>query len=605
MRTRLLFLLLLLTVSLAPACGGSNGNGSSSSSTTSSTPPPSQNPCAAALSAEDEPPLRRETVPGPKNGLLGDDAGPYKVLNELWKHRSALRRGQVAPDVQGATAEDIGEIAVIQDERDLILPANAFDLKGLGLRFTPNASGGYDVARIDAAFRSTLGPRLTLGDDDSVERGVPFTFTAYGRSQTRAFVNSDGNITFEQADSASTSRDVSRLLTGPPRVAPFFADLDPSAGGRVFLQAASDQFTVTWCSVRGFDSLQTATVQTSLLPNGTIEMKFDQTIALTDTVVGVSPGRTGDFTPVDLSASGTIAGGAAAVGERFAANPELDMVALIRRFYQSHPDAYDQLVIWTDQRLANDAFAYEITVANDIRGIGIEIYDTSGDFGSAGRLESFAMMDLLTRYPADPAQQFLGEDTTLSLVAHESAHRWLAFLRFRDLAGQISPALLGRQLAHWSFFFDSDASVMEGNDIEDLGGGSFRTVGAVRRYSALDQYAMGLRRESEVPPFFYVESPLNVVPPQQADSNPRTGVTFNGTRRELLLQDVINALGVRQPAFDQAPKVHRQAYIYLVSAGRALDRGQVEKVDRIRLAFTDFYFEATDRRGRVETSLRP
>ena len=39
---------------------------------------------------------------------------------------------------------------------------------------------------------------------------------------------------------------------------------------------------------------------------------------------------------------------------------------------------------------------------------------------------------------------------------------------------------------------DSDASVMEGNDIEDLGGGSFRTVGAVRRYSRLDQYAMGL-----------------------------------------------------------------------------------------------------------------
>ena len=28
---------------------------------------------------------------------------------------------------------------------------------------------------------------------------------------------------------------------------------------------------------------------------------------------------------------------------------------------------------------------------------------------------------------------------------------------------------------------DSDASVMEGNDIEDLGGGSFRTIGAVRR----------------------------------------------------------------------------------------------------------------------------
>ena len=62
--------------------------------------------------------------------------------------------------------------------------------------------------------------------------------------------------------------------------------------------------------------------------------------------------------------------------------------------------------------------------------------------------------------------------------------------------GQRSDALLGRDLAHWSFFFDSDASVMEGNDIEDLGGGSFRTVAAVQRYSLLDQYAMGLVPDS-------------------------------------------------------------------------------------------------------------
>ena len=59
---------------------------------------------------------------------------------------------------------------------------------------------------------------------------------------------------------------------------------------------------------------------------------------------------------------------------------------------------------------------------------------------------------------------------------------------------------------------DSDASVMEGNDIEDLGGGSFRTVGAVRRYSRLDQYAMGLRGRAEVPPFFYVAEPDEPVP---------------------------------------------------------------------------------------------
>ena len=65
----------------------------------------------------------------------------------------------------------------------------------------------------------------------------------------------------------------------------------------------------------------------------------------------------------------------------------------------------------------------------------------------------------------------------VSVLGQEVGHRWLAYFDFRDHNRQQSDALLGRQLAHWSFFMDSDASVMEGNDIEDLGGGSFRTIG--------------------------------------------------------------------------------------------------------------------------------
>src|SRR4029453_905169 len=42
------------------------------------------------------------------------------------------------------------------------------------------------------------------------------------------------------------------------------------------------------------------------------------------------------------------------------------------------------------------------------------------------------------------------------------------------------------------FLFDSEAAGVEGKEIQDLGGGSFRTTAAVQRYSLLDQYAMGL-----------------------------------------------------------------------------------------------------------------
>src|SRR6185295_1090977 len=200
---------------------------------------------------------------------------------------------------------------------------------------TRNAGGGYDVVRIDGAFRSALGTRLTLTDDDSVSGTIPFGFSFYGAGQTVAFVNSDGNITFGEADKSSTERNVARLLTGPPRVSPFLSDLDPTAGsGRIFLNAASDQYTVTWCNVRGFDLPRTTTVQATLLPSGVIEMKFGATVNITDAIVGLSPGRTGLFTTVNLSDAGPTAGGAAAVGERFAQQAQVDLVELSRKFFR-------------------------------------------------------------------------------------------------------------------------------------------------------------------------------------------------------------------------------------------------------------------------------
>ena len=150
------------------------------------------------------------------------------------------------------------------------MPAHTFDLVGAGLRFTRNGIERLQRREdrrqlpVECSARS-----LTLGDDDSASGPVPFSFPFYGGSQTAAFVNSDGNITFGEADQASTERDVSRLLTGPPRVALFLADLDPTAGGKVFVNAASDQYTVTWCGVHGFDSQRGVTAQATLLPDGT------------------------------------------------------------------------------------------------------------------------------------------------------------------------------------------------------------------------------------------------------------------------------------------------------------------------------------------------
>jgi hypothetical protein len=317
----------------------------------------------------------------------------------------------------------------------------------------------------------------------------------------------------------------------------------------------------------------------------------------------VSPGETGIFSPVDVSTastSGTVPGGSGAVGERFSNSQDLDFVGLTQKFYATHGDDFDQLVIFTNTRTTRQGtFAFEFTLANEISGIGVDIYDSSRDFGSRGRLRSVVDMDVLQRFPEDPRQPFLGENNTLSLMGQECGHRWLAFLEFRDGAAS-SKALLGRDEAHWSFFFDSDASHMEGNDIEDLGNGIFRTVGAVSRYSALDQYAMGLRAASEVPAMFLV---TQVTSGQSAEDAPRVGVEIRGTRQEVRIADIVAASGTRRPDAASAPKVFRQAFIYLVTQPRE-SSADLAKLERIRAAWETFFSDSTDRRGTMISRLR-
>ena len=258
-----------------------------------------------------------------------------RVYEELWKHQASAGRlaAAAATVAPAATADDIGQIAVIRDEGDLILPAHPYDLRAIGVAFTRNGSGGYDARRSDRAFQSAVGDKIALGDDESASVTLPFTFPYYAGRYTTAFVNSDGNVTFGVEDHASTDRNVARFLTGPPRIAPIFDDLDPAQGGGVFRRIDGDALLLTWCDVPEFDAPSNrVTVQLRLAADGGIDFFYGATASPTAAVVGLSPGETGIFAPIDLSAAAAatapIAGGTGAVGERFANIRELDFVAL-------------------------------------------------------------------------------------------------------------------------------------------------------------------------------------------------------------------------------------------------------------------------------------
>jgi hypothetical protein len=523
----------------------------------------------------------------------------------VWAHaEERARRGRAAGgEVKAAAAAsfDVGEIAVLADEGDLALLRNPMDLAGAAIRFTPSG-GGYSAARLALPLEPDTGTRLTLGDDDSSLVALSFGFPFYGQTYTAAFVNSDGNLTFGRKDDASTSRNVGRLVNGPPRVAPLLADLNPETGGAVSVQDLRDHVTVTWRAVPQFDKSDKNTFQVTLWSDGRVDFVYDAELsaAIEEGATGVAPGSgQGGVTGVDFASAGAVTA-TGALAESFRDRDGLDTVAVARKFYATHGDDYQQLVIYTSRRLVPaGTFAFQQTVRNTDAGIGAEQDDLSQEFGSAGRLESFITMDLIGKYPEDLNQRFLGEDSALSVLAHEVGHRWLVSARFRDGATS-SSALLGRDEAHWSFFADTDGSFLEGNDIQPQPDGRFRTEGASLRYSALDQYLMGMRDASEVPPLFFVDGPSGT--DTDPGREPATGVLFGGTRKDVTIADIVSAMGDRSPRGMPWARPFRQAFVYVTVGGPA-DPGAIAKVERIRAAFPAFFAQAVEGRGSVDPTL--
>jgi hypothetical protein len=524
----------------------------------------------------------------------GSEPGLARALLAL--HRYWIQDAPSSATAHGAGDRDEDDVAILEDRGDLVASRRPFDLDGAAVRLAPNAAGGYDAARTAIAFDAP-GTALGLGDDDARSVELPFAFPFYGARHTRVFVHADGHLTFGAPDVAPGDRGLGRLLAGPPRIAPFFANLDPGRGGSVSAQLGPDRAAFVWSGVPASGQINRNSFEAVLHPSGAIDFVYSQMQAR-EAVVGVSPGAAGQPTSADFSAAQP-RGSSGALVERFSESEKLDLVAVVHRFLAGHADVFDQLVIYTTRPLnpVPGTLAFELNVRNDVRGIGLELLDDSAQWGSASRLSSVVFMDAI-----DPYLQADG----FEILGHEVGHRWLARLRFRDASGADSGALLGRGGVHWSFFLQSDASVLEGNQIADLGGGRFETVDVARRFSALDQYAMGLRAPSEVPPFFVVLEPDGFQPNRGfgAGSSPEAGVRFTGVRKDVHIEQVVAAMGAREPPAERAPRVLRQGFVLVEDAEAPASEPRRRAVARIRARFESFYLEATGGRGHADTRLR-
>ena len=543
-----------------------------------------------------------------------------ETLNEsLFRHRQFTRARGVQPRVAtaGTLNRDAGDVAIMQDAGGIVQRQNQFNLDGATLTFAPAAARyRYAVSQqgFDSAAASAGAPLVALDDDDTRLVPLPFAFPFYGASYREVYVNSDGNLTFTASDTASSQRSLGRMTAGPPRISPLFDDLNPSqtAGGVRVLSEAT-RVVVSWVKAPEYADFGRGTAQTfqaRLYFDGRIEFSYSG-VTPSSAVVGIAPGNLQPGTALVDYLTDTSATYASGVAEIFGNALTLDVVSVAQQFYQTHEDAYDYLAIYNNMgigALGEGTIAYEETVRNTGTGFGVPVGDAGQQFGSNRRLQSVLNLGPLSQYPTDPNSLVLPRaaqaDTPLTILTHEAGHRFLAFASVKGDSEPTALPMLGFQLAHWSFLFDSEASVMEGERIADRGATAtpqFLTTDITQGYAPLDQYLMGFRDSSDVPDVFVVNSPT---PPFAAAQHQFSGVAFNGTRQNIKVGDVIAAEGRRIPDSTVAQRRFRFAFILVVAQGSEPTAADLSKLDGFRQQFETFYSKASSGRAAADTALR-
>ncbi len=347
------------------------------------------------------------------------------------------------------------------------------------------------------------------------------------------------------------------------------------------------------------------TFQVRLYVDGSIQFAYSA-VNPTSAVVGIAPGSAQPGTTLVSFLNDASAEYPAAVVERFGNTVDIDIVSLAQKFYQTHDDAYDYLVIYNNMSIdaMAGALAYEATVRSSGTGYSVAQQDYGLQYGSAARLRSVMNMGRLDYYPVDVTKtvplRAAAQDTPLTALGHESGHLFLAYASIPDPAGSTAKPMLGYQAAHWSFVYDSEASLDEGEQITDLGSGHFVTAAVTQGFAPLDRYLMGFAPASDVADTFVALNPS--VSPL---GHPQSGYGFTGTRFNISVNDVMQAVGRRTPDYTVAQHRFRFGFVMVVPAGTPDSSltDNVQQVETYRQQFVAAYTKFSANLGAADTTL--
>lgn len=145
------------------------------------------------------------------------------------------------------------------------------------LRFTPNASSGYDVTQVDFHFETSLGnPVQVFPDNANRNYRIEFTFPFYGESYSEVYVASSGVIGLGQPFwqpnlQAATAR--------APTIFPLMVDLNPNpsqSDAGLYVRQEANRLIVTWNRLPAIYRPEAIYMfQTVLYANGIFEFTYN------------------------------------------------------------------------------------------------------------------------------------------------------------------------------------------------------------------------------------------------------------------------------------------------------------------------------------------
>ena len=192
---------------------------------------------------------------------------------------------------------------------------------------------------------------------------------------------------------------------------------------------------------------------------------------------------------------------------------------------------------------------------------------------------------------------------------HEFGHRWLYYFEIRE--GETNTRSLNPLGYHPAQYVSTpaafpvnsvlDSSCMGGARFTGMGEGLFRTHAPgewTSGYTWHELYLMGLAAQDEVQPWYYIK-----------DSDPKLGDEYyppfdldvKGERVNVTIDQIVSAMGPRNPDYSRSQKEFRVLFVVLERSGQPVAPTDLSADYRLR--FEEAFEKATGGRGKVTTSV--